>query len=458
MAAALVTGCVHFDSKPLSPEKTAADFETRKLDDPDLKTFIEKNLRHELTGWPLQTWDFDSLTLAAFYYHPSLDVARAQWGVAQAGEITAGARPNPTVSVGPQYAINPDVGVSPWLALVDFDIPIETAGKRGYRVARARHLSESARLNIASVAWQVRSNLRAALLDFIGASVREKLLRQQIATQEKAIERLQQKLAAGAVASSEITPFRIALQKSRLELADAERLQAEARARAADALGVPLKALAEVDLPGAFPDLTAVAERLTSPVARRLGLHSRADLLAALAAYAASQSALQLEIAKQYPDVHLGPGYEYDQGENKFGLQLSAELPVFNRNQGPIAEAQARRKEAAARFAALQSRVIGDIDHALEVYRVTARQTTVMEGLLAAQRQQEQALEKQLAAGAIERLDLLNAQLELYAGELARHDVMVRRQQALAQLEDALQLPLDFVKAEALEENRDVPH
>ena len=109
------------------------------------------------------------------------------------------------------------------------------------------------------------------------------------------------------------------------------------------------------------------ADDLTSAEARRAALQSRTDILAALAEYAASESALQLEIAKQYPDIHLSPGYQFDQGDNKWHLGLSAELPVLNRNQGPIAEAEARRAESAARFEALQAKVIAEIDRALAV-------------------------------------------------------------------------------------------
>lgn len=456
-AGAWLAGCAHFDPQPLRPNETAADFESRTLTSPELRSFIEKiekSFPHVLPEWPPKHWDFNSLTLAAFYYHPSLDLARARWGVAQAAEITAGARPNPTISAGPQYNVNAARGVSPWLAMVDLDIPLETAGKRGYRIARAQHESESARLNIAAVAWQVRANLRAALLDLASAGRRAELLRPQMALEENALQRLEQKRAAGAITSSEILPHRSALQKARLELADAERQRAEARAHVADALGVPLIALAGIELPAALPEDAASANRLTSIEARRLALHSRADILAALADYAASQSALQLEIAKQYPNLNLGPGYEYDQGENKFGLQLSVELPVLNRNQGPIAEARARRAEAAARFTAVQVRVLSEIDRALAAYHAVAPQVPEWDALLATQRLQQQRLQQQLAAGAAEQLDLLTINLEIAATELARLEALTRRQQALGQLEDALQLPLDFVEAALLETGR----
>src|SRR5438477_8398452 len=93
---ALLTGCVTFHPKPLLPEKTATDFEARTLQDPGLKAFMEANLQHPLPAWPLHLWNLDTLTLAAFYYHPDLDIARAQWAVARASQRTASERPNPS--------------------------------------------------------------------------------------------------------------------------------------------------------------------------------------------------------------------------------------------------------------------------------------------------------------------------------------------------------------------------
>src|SRR5205085_2292763 len=98
---------------------------------------------------------------------------------------------------------------------------------------------------------------------------------------------------------------------------------------------------------------------------RRELLLTRPDILASLAEYAASQSALQLEIAKQYPDIHLSPGYEFDQGDNKWSLGVGITLPIFNRNQGAIREAIAKRSEAAANFATLQAHAINETERAV---------------------------------------------------------------------------------------------
>src|SRR5437899_158916 len=99
----LLAGCARFDHQPLAPADTAASLERRSLDNPELKSFLKKNLNRESTNWPALSWDFESLTLAAFFYHPSLDVARARWAVAQGGKITAGQRPNPTLNITPGY-------------------------------------------------------------------------------------------------------------------------------------------------------------------------------------------------------------------------------------------------------------------------------------------------------------------------------------------------------------------
>jgi outer membrane protein, heavy metal efflux system len=185
---------------------------------------------------------------------------------------------------------------------------------------------------------------------------------------------------------------------------------------------------------------------------RDLALQNRADILGALADYAATQSALQLEIARQYPDIHFGPYYQYNQGDHQFTLQVTAELPVLNQNQGPIAEAEAKRSAAAAQFLALQAKVMTQIDSAVAAYRVTRENLTALESLAAAQKKQNEAVAAQMRAGAAAQLDVLNSRLELAAGELAQLDGRVKLQQAFAALEDAAQRPLEAVNPSLIEQ------
>jgi outer membrane protein TolC len=416
------------------PAKTAADFEVRSLDDAGLRRFVETNLHKQVTAWNLP-----ALTLAALYFHPDMDVARARWGATEAGKVTAGQRPNPTVSVSPAYDTTTAIP-SPWIVTASLDIPIETAGKRGYRIAQATHLSEAARLNIATAAWQVRSRVRSRLVELYAATRNEELLRQQEAAQAQVVKLLKVQLDAGAVSPFEVTQAQIALRNASLSLNEAQRQRAEGHVALADALGVPVRALEGATISFAGMDGKPGASFATAD-ARRQAMLGRADIRSALAEYAASQSALQLEVAKQWPDVHLGPGYEYDQGDNKWSVGLSVELPALNQNQGGIAEAKGRREEAAARFIALQARVVGEIDRALAGYEAALKKAATAEALLADQRRQRQTAQRMFEAGETARLALASAELEVVTAELSRLDAVVKAQQALGALEDALQSP-----------------
>jgi len=122
--------------------------------------------------------------------------------------------------------------------------------------------------------------------------------------------------------------------------------------------------------------------------------------------------------------------------------RLTTELPVLNRNQGPIAEAIARRAESAARFEAAQAKAIAEIDRAAAVLNVSQKQLGTVQALVAAQQSQRESVAAQAKAGAAEELDLINAQIEAGTTALAALEAEVRLQQAIGALEDAIQRPL----------------
>src|SRR6185369_12284368 len=174
------------------------------------------------------------------------------------------------------------------------------------------------------------------------------------------------RLHAGAASASDVAPIRLARLQTTTDRAGADAQVREAEARVAAAIGVPVRALADVTLPdGLDADVAAMLLGLPADVARRRALLSRSDVRQAVAAYAAAEATLALELARQYPDVHLGPGYQFDEGQNKWSVGLSVDLPIVNRNEGPIAEAAAARDEAAARLLATQASAIADVEQAL---------------------------------------------------------------------------------------------
>lgn len=455
LALIFVAGCAHFEPQPLSPDETATRFSARTLNDPGLKRFLDENLKLPLQVWPVESWDFPKLTLVAWHFHPSLDVARAQWRVADIAIATAGGRPksakpgehplppgtrpNPAVTLTPEYNSSATRGASPWAPSISFDAPLETAGKRAQRIAKAEHLAESARFRVATVAWQVRANLHTNLLNHLAAQRRLELLNRLSELQTEIIRRMEQQQAAGAISWREIAPFHTQLAKTFLGRLDALDRVMQSRVRVADALGLPVEAVVRVEL---SYDFSRRADgNLMSQEVRRMALHSRSDILSALADYAAAEAALRLEIAKQYPNVHLNPGYQWDQGESKWALGVKLELPAFNQNRGPIAEAEAHRAEAAARFLSLQAKVLADIDRGTTTYRAAEQRLTDLDALLAAYQKQRDVIEARLKAGAAERLEVLTAELQVVAAQLAKFDGQEKLQLVLAVLEDAVQQP-----------------
>jgi len=295
---AMAASCVRYHPEPVVPAKAVEDFEARRLDAPELKDFLLQN--QDIKDWPPAAWDLKALTLAALYYHPDMDIARAEWGVARAGRITAGERPNPTLNPLMGYnSTTPRSEITPWIPEINLEIPIETAGKRGFRVDEARHLSEAARWNILSAAWEVRSRLRGALLDVYAAGEKASLLRDQERLQAETVRIIEAQKEAGEVSTYDLTQARVALDNGRLAAIEADRVKEDALARLAAALGLPRRALDGVNL--SFDGFRRPEPDIPAGEVRLHAVLNRSDILAFLSEYAASESALRLEIAKQYP-------------------------------------------------------------------------------------------------------------------------------------------------------------
>ncbi len=436
-----LTGCAEFQTRGVNPSASAAQLEQRTLSNLELLSFIRLATGEESIDAG-QSWNLDRLTLAAIFYHPDLAVARAQAQWAAAGIQTAGQRPNPFMTISPTLVRNLATAAVPWIAASSISIPIETAGKRDYRIGKAGQLAGAARLRIADSAWLVRGRLRVALLERFVAEQAARFVNQQLAVQQAINQRLEQQLAVGEIGPLEITRSHLAVNQAKLNADAAQKRVAESKVMLATAIGIPVEGLANANFD--YNDFAVYPALQDVPVTmlKTQALQTRPDVLAALADYEASQAALQLEIANQYPNLQANPGYVWEMGEHRWTLGSMLPLLLFHQNQGPIAEAEAKRKELGARFEALQMKIIGDIDRAhagvaalMDKWRNSENQGQIQKrNVLAAQAQYQ--------AGEADRVALLSAELEQVVAERAQLDVLVETQQALNGLEDALRQPL----------------
>lgn len=433
----LAAGCASIPSPPLEPAIRAAALDARTLNDPRLESFLAASgIPRNGTTKP---WDLQRLTLAAVYFHPDIEVADARLAVAQAAIRTAAQRPNPVLSLSPLFnasASNP----SAWIVGSSINLLLELFGKREARAGEAKALTEAARLDVETASWQVRGRVRTAMVTLWSAEQHARLVGRRRNLQTELTGFLERRLAVGEASSLDVGRERASRDTAVLAVSDVARDIADARVSLATAVGVPVHALDAIELDfGAVTDPTVPTD--IAPL-RRASLTTRSDVQASLARYDAARAAVRLQAANRLPNLSIGPSYEYDQGDNKYGLNLQADLPIFNANGGPIGEAEARRREAAANFGALQSQIIGDIDRAIAAYG-TASVSLVNANALAAQQADRKVRNARVfQAGAIDHVTLLVGEIEYAAGQEARLQALVAQRTALGQLEDALRISI----------------
>jgi len=412
-----LSGCLQYHAAPLSPAHSAAQLTDRRL-----------------SG---RTWTLAALQDEAARHHPDVAVAHAQYESARAALVTAGERPNPTVSVLPQV-VTPFKTWTAGTYSVDFDWTFETAGKRSRRLDLARAQANTAAANVIAAEWKVRGAVRSAFLDLYAAEKRVALANEVNGKQAEVLKSIDGRIKAGAAALTESAQPRLLAAQLRLQGADATKAQVLARASLAEALGMSRAGVEGAKFSFAAFESTPSLGRS----ARRAAMTHRADVIAGLSDYAAAEATLRLEIAKQYPDVHLNPGYQLDAGENKWALGVGLTLPILNQNKGAIGEAEAKRKEAAAKFLAVQAKVLAECDRAAAGVSAARAKLATADALLAEEDRQIESYHRIAAAGEGDKLAVLSAEVERETTRIARLDAYVELQAALGALELATETKL----------------
>lgn len=442
---AVLAGCATFHNQPISPGNTLAAFDARRLDSAETRHAVEASLRHRVAPWLPRRWTLALLTPVALHYSAVLAAAEAHARAVSAGIQVASEYPNPQFSFAPGYNTSSPAGESPWIFDYALSFPIPTAGRRAAAIRQARALSTAADFEVAGAAWQVRNRLRSRLLDLYAAGQQVALLRQQAANQRETSNLLQARYASGEISAPAWLEARSAYQAIQYALASAKTRETTARAALAAALGMPAAALQGMHF--AFNEFTRPLGVAPKAAVQRNALLNRADILAALARYAASQYALQREIARQYPSLQIGPGFRWDQGQDKWSLGISISLPIFNHNQGAVAAAEARRREAAAQFQVVQNRVIAQVTQAIAAYRGARDSLSLVRQAADSAAQAAQAVTAQFKVGETDALALFFARQTALRSALAHLKALIRAQTALTRLENALQQPLNSTHA-----------
>lgn len=378
-----------------------------------------------------------ALTTLAWKQHPDLDEAKAQLEAAKAGIRTAKAVPNPSFG----FSATKAEGVpQPWTLTYGLTFPIELGGKRRLRVKQARLQVEGAQLAVADAAWKLRVGVRAALADWQQAREISIAAGREAALRGELLKLQDRRYALGEIGAPERASSALEAQR-----AEAARLVAltdlqRAASNLALAAGVPLPALqARLDAEPA-PDLALPA---TLPPQETDALIHRLDVRRVLLAWDQNETALDQELAQRVPNLQIGPGYSFDQGVKKWSLGLSVDLPIFDRRQGPIAEAVARRGVIEAQLRQVEAHALSEAALAGTRYASARERLHAQMDAMGQQQARLDTARRAFDLGGTDRGDLLAAELEALQGRVFAVDAWAEAQRARLAMEDAFQKPLD---------------
>lgn len=437
----LVTGCAAYIPLPAAPAQTLARRDGEVIDREAVRAqaaALAPDAARPQTGW-----DRLDYLAAAMLTSPAIAAQRAALDSAVARARAAHAPPSgPTVTLTAEYARDAAAS-SPWLIGGALDIPLDRGGRRTARLAIADLAVLGARYDLAETVWQTRQGLRTALAAALIAQRQSVLLGQLADLRARQMAAAERRLADGQIARGEVERIRSDGANVTRRQRDAEAAARQAEQALAGAIGVRAEALAgiapvwpEFDTP---PDPAPTANAET----RRQALLSRADVLHALADYQAAEATLRGEIARQYPQINVAPGYTWERGLVKLPLSIGLILPPLDANRRAIAAAEAARSEAGRKLEQVVFAAAAAVDAALNEARAARL-------ALAQVRTRERPLadrlgalaERNLAAGTTDRVDWAAAQAGAVEAALAELDALARVHAADAALENALRRPV----------------
>ncbi len=411
-----VTGCVRYQPRPIDPAEYVSQYRTRRLDDSATVTWVAR-----WSGAPApEGWTDRQLAVAALRLRAELPRARAGWLAARAGEKSAGARPQPGVNADVERAVSGGRGEAPWVVGVGALLTFELGGKRAARVQEARARSVAAEAGLATEAWSIVSETRRAALDVVLAEAARGGAALELAAIAKVQALEQQGFAEAALSASEMSRTGAEVEEVRVSVAAAERARIDARAALAGAVGIPPRALDSVTV---LPVTVTACENLETLGVDSLleaAVKTRPEIARALAGYAGAEASLRLQIARQYPDLELGPGFIWDQGIHRWTLAFAVPALLAFRNRAPIVQAEAERSAAGARLVEVQDSVLREVGLAAERCRGARLEQQAADSQVVAAGRNLARARAAYARGETARLDAALAELAVVRADRVR--------------------------------------
>lgn len=429
-----LNACVRYVPRPLEPSVHAAAYRARRLDDPRLLDWVTRWAGHP----EVRRWTDRQLAVAALGTRAELVRARADWRAVVAGERTARARPQPGVEGIAERAVSGSEGLSPWVVSVSGLFSLELGGKRGARVQRARARSSVAEAELRLTAWRTVLAVRGAALALAAADADLALAGREVDALAGVQELERARYQEASLTGAELARTGAEVQDARTRASAAAAAAIEARATLAGALAMPARALDSLEVAVDANGGCTALDGVSADSAAALALHRRPEIGRALAEYAVAEADLRLEVARQYPDLDLGPGFIWDQGVHRWTLGWALPNLFGFRNRAAIDQADAARTASAAHVAEVQDELLSDVELAIGRCHGAALERSAADSQVAITGRAADLARAAYERGETSRLDPALAELAIVRAERARRGAETRALAAGRALEVAL--------------------
>ena len=359
-----------------------------------------------------------------------LAVAKREIEATQGQVIQAQARPNPELAYSQE-----DKRASTGTQSVQINVPVEIGGKRAARITAAERGRDiaSEELNVRRV--EIRATVIAAFFEALAAQERVALAGASVDLAGRATDAVVKRVAAGKVSPVEETKARVAESGVRVELAQAQSEQRNARARLVSLLGANPPRFTTVA--GSVDELPAVLsfenvqQRLSaSPTLRRAQMEVERR-----------RSLVDVERSKRVPNVTVSMGVkrpnELQRDQLLFGV--SVPLPLFDRNQGNLLEALKREDKAQDELQALNVRVSTEVFQARERLEYILSEVDVLQrDVLPGAKSAYDAATIGFEYGKFNFLEVLDAQRTYFAAKSQYLKALAEAHRAAAEIDRVL--------------------
>lgn len=356
-------------------------------------------------------------------------------------------RPNPSVDLGPLLVGSAGIlsGVQLGVELMyGWTVPLTGRLRMQDDVNAVR--ASLALVKAAGVERTEYLSLRGELLAVMMWSDALQASQELLSAAEASVAAAQTAAEAGAATKLDVGLLELEAAGQRAEVVEADEGRIRAAHAVAQRIGMSLSDAASVYSAGIppLPQTPPALEKL-----RRLAVEQHPRLATLRAEYTVAERELRLEMARRYPDLGIGLGFEDEVEDQKLGLPLGIEIPLYDRNQQGIARAYARRCQLRQEFASHLIEIYGRIEASRARVQVAMRRLRTIEAQrVPAEEVQRLAEQMRDEAGGLDMLRFLEVFRTTRRVRLQTVEARLDVYEAWSSLESAAGSPL-LVFAEA---------